>query len=151
MGKGCCAFTGHRNVKDDLDLELLEKSVIYLIEERGINTFYDGMARGFDLIAAGLVLKLKEKYSIRLIACVPCRGQDSSFSKINKNEYAEILKSCDEVIVLSERYYNGCMQARDRFMVDNAEVVLAYLNEDSGGTWYTVNYAVQANKEIFVI
>ncbi len=147
-----CAFTGHRNIKEDFSEEKLEKSVLYLIENRNVDTFLCGMARGFDLIAGQLIIKLKGKYPyLKLIACVPCRGQESLFSSQAAKLYSDTLKGCDEVKVLSERYYNGCMQARDRYMVDNADVVLGYLNEGSGGTYYTVSYAEQKGKELYII
>ena len=56
-----CAFTGHREVENDLDVKRLNQEIEALIK-RGVDTFYNGMARGFDLIAAKEVLKLKKKY-----------------------------------------------------------------------------------------
>lgn len=146
-----CAFTGHRRMRDDLDMQLLEKSIRYLIEECGVNVFYNGMARGFDLIAARTVIELKKTYRVRLIACIPCKGQERSYSAAEQAEYADILENCDEVRILSEQYYGGCMLRRDRYMVENADVILAYLREESGGTFYTVSYARQKEKHLMII
>ena len=33
------------------------------------------------------------------------------------------------------------MLKRDRYMVDNSDIVVAYLTKSSGGTYYTVKYA----------
>lgn len=151
MENVCCALTGHRNLNGELDFEILENALVNLIETRGVSTFYNGMAVGFDLAAAKLILKLKKKYDIRLIACVPCRGQENAFSEGDKFDYYHVLERCDEVNVLSDYYYTGCMQARDRFMVDNSSIVLAFLRELKGGTYYTVSYAERTGKEIFII
>ena len=43
------------------------------------------------------------------------------------------------------------MYARDRYMVDNSALLLAYDRRHEGGTYYTVTYAVQNNKKIFVV
>ena len=145
--KYCCAFTGHRNVRGDLDLNALT-SVIKNLIERGVTTFYNGIARGFDLISAQCVLKLKADYpQIKLIACVPCPEQDKYFSKEDKLTYKKVLDACDEVKILSTRYHKGCMFLRDRFMVDNSSHLIAYYRGDEGGTEYTLNYASTFEEE----
>ena len=47
---------------------------------------------------------------------------------------------------------SGCYHARNRYLVDHADSVLALYNgSPTGGTAYTVKYACQRNKEIIVI
>jgi uncharacterized phage-like protein YoqJ len=148
--KNSCAFTGHRDVVD-VDTTLLKKCIVNLIG-RGVDTFYCGMARGFDLIAAETVVELKRDYpNIKLIGCVPCPGQDRYFSNELKEKYSDLLLACDEVKMLSQHYYNGCMYLRDRFMVDNSYYLVAFLREKSGGTYYTVTYAKSSAREIIVM
>lgn len=148
-----CAFTGHRDLQADFSARKLKKTVETLIE-RGVDTFYCGMAQGFDLCAAETVLKIKKrKPLIKLIACVPCYNQERNFSEADKKRYVKILKKVDENILLSDVYYNGCMLARNRYMADRADVLVAYLNKDSGGTAYTVRYfkKIKPLYEIFFI
>jgi uncharacterized phage-like protein YoqJ len=146
-----CAFTGHREVNDYLDGQLLEKCLKNLIDQ-GVNTFYNGMAKGFDLLAAELVLKLKRTYpQIKLIACIPCLGQEKSYSDEDKSRYAAILEKCDDIKIISRTYYTGCMFARDRYMVDNSDYLVALLRHTHGGTYYTVSYAKSKNKPIIVV
>lgn len=151
MNNIACAFTGHRNVKSDFDYDKLNSEIIRLIEQENVTVFYDGMARGFDLIAAKFVIELKEKYDVKLIACIPCMGQENSYSPGEKEDYKYVLENSDEVKILSQNYYKGCMYKRNRFMVDNAEIVFAYLTENRGGTRYTVNYAIQSGKRLLLI
>jgi uncharacterized phage-like protein YoqJ len=147
----CCAFTGHRKLYDNFSEERLKNNIKNLIA-LGIDTFFDGMAMGFDLKAARCVLDLKEQFgNIKLIACIPCMGQEKYFPPELKEEYYKILSSCDCVEVLANKYYNGCMYLRDRFMVDNSDNILAYLHEDNGGTLYTVTYAHTKNKQIYIM
>ena len=42
-----CAFTGHRELEESFSLEKLRKAVETLVE-KGVETFYCGMAKGFD-------------------------------------------------------------------------------------------------------
>lgn len=147
-----CAFTGHRIVKENFNLKLLEETVKRFIND-GVTRFYCGMAMGFDLIAAGVVLKEKEENkNVELIACIPCPEQDKYFSPEDKEKYERILSLCDKKELLSDHYFKGCMLARDRYMVDCSDRILAYLNRvDEGGTAYTVSYAEQKNKEIYIL
>ena len=143
-----CALTGHRKLGDDFHLSSLEEHVERLIEE-GVVNFYCGMAQGFDLIAAEVVLKAKKNHpKVKLFACVPCPDQEKYFSLEDKNRYAAILNGCDVIERISDYYYKGCMLARDRFMVDNCSHVLAYLDKSVGGTAYTVRYAVSKVRNI---
>lgn len=144
------AITGHRTLGGDFDKEVLKNTLIGLIEE-GYDTYYCGMALGFDTVTAELLLELKKNYQVKICACVPCADQDKKFSDAQKAKYKEILSQCDEKVVLSESYYSGCMYVRNRYMVDRADLVLAYLNTDAGGTAYTVKYARKKNIKIINI
>lgn len=142
-----CSFTGHRELAD-LDVALLDRVIKNLIIS-GCTRFLCGMAQGFDLTAAESVLALKKEYpKVELVACVPCDGQSRYYSSADRARYDRVLKSCSEVIVLSEDYYQGCMHVRDRFMVDNSDVVVCYLRKKSGGTYYTVKYAKTHDKKV---
>ncbi len=143
-----CAFTGHRNVPENFDLQFFNKVVESFIKE-GITVFYSGMATGFDLIAAEQVIELRKKYGhVKLVACVPCLGQQKYYSESEKRKYEKILPLCDEVKILSDHYYNGCMLVRDRYMVDNCGTVIALLEKNDGGTAYTVRYALEKGRKV---
>ena len=145
-----CAFTGHRDLGGKFDYNLLDRGILNLVKS-GVTEFYCGMAVGFDMAAAECVLACKNEYDVKLCACIPCPEQIKNYGSADKFRYERILKRCDEIIVLSENYYKGCMLARDRFMVDNCDVLLSYLRKDSGGTFYTVNYAERKNVKIISI
>lgn len=133
-----CVFTGHRELGDDFSLRKLKKSIKTLIES-GVDTFLNGMAMGFDLVSAEMLLVVKKKYPfIKLVACMPCYHQEKYFTEKDKNRYAEILRQADEKIYVSEEYFNGCMQKRDKYMAERADVMIAYLKKPTGGTAFTV-------------
>lgn len=132
-----CAFTGHREIGVDFDLQKLENCIENLIKE-GVSEFYNGGAYGFDLIAAETVLKFKQKYPVKLIICVPFYEQDKNYSKENKARYSSILKFADEVVIVCDHYYKGCFLKRNDYMIDRADFLIAYLKEKRGGTAYTV-------------
>ena len=51
------------------------------------------------------------------------------------------MRSADDVLYISDAYYEGCMQKRNRYLVDHASLCVCYLKNCRGGTWYTVSYA----------
>lgn len=135
-----CVFTGHRVLGRDFSRTRLKQLIKSLIE-RGVENFYNGVAMGFDLLAAEQVLSLKKQYPyIKLIACIPYYGQEKYFSQRDVKRYVSVLQKADEQILLSTEYYTGCLHNRDRYMVDNADVMIAYCNKNEGGAAYTLSY-----------
>ena len=133
-----CVFTGHRDLQEDFSKKSLKNAILEMIK-LGADTFFCGMAIGFDLTAAEVLLSLKKKNpSLKLIACIPCFGQEKYFSKADQKRYVSILKKVDEKVILADAYYKGCMQVRDKYMTERADCMIAYCKKKEGGTAYTV-------------
>ena len=145
-----CAFTGHRNLEEDFSPRTLKKAIKACIE-RGVYTFLCGMAMGFDLKAASCVLEMKKKYKqIKLIACIPCNHQEKAYTEADKKTYAKLYKKADERVLLGEEYTRDCMLKRNRYMADRADVLIAYVKRNTGGSAYTVRY-FQKNYPLFFV
>ncbi len=141
-----CCFTGHRFIPGDILPELsgrLEATLHRLIRD-GIRYFGAGGALGFDTLAAETVLSLRELYpQIRLILVLPCRDQASGWRHADIMRYENTLKKADKVVYTSEHYYRGCMSRRNRHLVDNSSVCVAYCTRSTGGSACTMNYAIK--------
>lgn len=153
-------FTGHRNEKLPQTLEGMEKlknklwnEVDKAIED-GIDTFYFGGCRGFDLICAEIVsrrkrvIKMSDPKRIALICVVPFEEQAKNWRESDREVYYNILPLCDDVITLNTHYHKGCYHQRNRYMVDRSCRVICYYDGSLGGTAYTVNYATKHNLQI---
>ena len=139
LGKTACVFTGHRELNEKFNIAALDEAIERFIND-GVEKFYCGMALGFDLLAAERVIQLKSKYPrVQLIACIPCANQSEKYSPFQQKRYFEILKKCDEEICLSEFYFKGCMHARNLYMVDHSNCMIAYIKKEEGGTAFTVD------------
>lgn len=149
---GCC-FTGHR--PDALPEHGNEKKPAMLVLQTfldsaiqdavcdGITAFYTGGALGFDTIAAEAVLRLSGNDSrISLHLALPGRDQTTGWSSEQIARYNAILDRAASVWYASERCSPGSMQRRNRFLVDHSCRCIAYLRRMRGGTFYTVNYAM---------
>ncbi len=149
-----CCFTGHRDIKAE-DVPEIKKNISAEIEsliKRGIIYYGCGGALGFDTLAAEAVLELKEKYNnIRLILVLPCKDQSDSWDREDKMKYDDIMKRADKVIYTSEKYHRGCMQKRNRHLVDHSCVCIAYVRKSRGGSVYTLKYADENGLEIIFV
>ncbi len=158
--KSCC-FTGYRPSKfpfaldgSDFQYTRFENKLIdavFSLPDEGCYTFYSGMAMGFDIIAAEIVLLLRETYKkavIKLICAVPFVGQAAKFRDGWRERYDRIIKNADEVILVSDRYFPGCYQRRNEFMIDNSDFVITWFDGKAGGTANTLNYAAKNNRRI---
>ena len=63
----------------------------------------------------------------------------------------KICKAADFVKVISEKYFDFCMQKRNEYMVDQSDFVIVVRNgEKQGGTYQTFRY-VQRKKKPFIV
>lgn len=147
-----CSFTGHRIIKNENEIrKKLRETVIYLIENENVKTFINGGAIGFDMLSAEEILDLKKYYDIELKMILPCTNQDEKWKNYYRERYRTILKNADEVIYVCDKYENGCMQRRNRKMVEESDIVLGYCERRAGGTYFTMSYAEKLNKKIINI
>lgn len=149
--KACC-FTGHRSIPDEM-VGYLTKRVIdglnYLYSQ-GITTFLAGGAIGFDTIAAKAVIKYRKAHrDVRLVLVIPCRDQTKMWKLADIIIYNHIKKQADEVICLSDHYYNGCMHDRNKYLVDHSSACICYLTQLDGGTAHTVKYAKSKGLSVY--
>jgi uncharacterized phage-like protein YoqJ len=139
-------FTGHRSIpgKDYARLyDLLQQTVEQLIRD-GASIFRTGGALGFDTMAALCILNLRRQYPhIRLELILPCPTQTQGWKKTDQSTYEQILSHANAHRYVSSAYYNGVMHARNRALVDGADLCVAYLRTSHGGTAYTVSYALR--------
>ncbi len=146
--KHCVCFSGHRLHKlADTALAEIQTRLAHVIQEyvqKGFNIFYVGMADGFDMMAAEEVVNVKIKdENIRFIAVIP----NHNWREFSEHE-KDIFGKADEVIAVAEHAKTKSYHKRNRYMVDNASVLICYYNGAPGGTRYTVEYAAKQGLEV---
>ena len=155
MNRSVC-FTGHRTIA--VDKEKLSARLYALLEclvtEQKVTDFYTGGAVGWDALAALTVLKLRESYpEVKLHLVLPCSFEEQSakWNEAQKAEYQHILGLADNVEQVSDRYYNGCMKARNARLVELAsDYCICYWNPKHyrSGTGQTVRMAQKKGIEV---
>ena len=144
------SVTGHRVLRADFDKNKVKEVFLERIR-LGYDTFLIGMAVGFDTVCFQILEEIRKLLPIKIIACIPCLHQDQKFSFTQKREYERMLTSADEKILISKEYTPYCMQKRNMFMVDNSNLLVAYLRESKGGAKNTVEYAKNKNVSIIFV
>lgn len=156
-----CSFTGYRLKKlyeslGDFGLDELKAAIRAEVDElieEDFTTFQCGMALGADMMFADVVLDFKKKYpNVKLIAVIPCIGQEKAWNEKQQIKYRHILENASEVVYVSDlEYFDGCMQLRNRYLVDTCDLLLAVYDGKRGGTMQTVEYAKKSNKKTRII
>lgn len=149
-----CCFTGHRIIRRE-DFPRVQadlRRMLPRLADAGVCEFICGGALGFDTLAAQEVLLLKQSNpSIRLSLVLPCKDQAARWTPSQKETYAFIAERADHTEVLFDHYVPGCMQLRNRRMVDRSQICIAYYTGRRGGTEYTINYAKQKGIRLLVV
>lgn len=157
QNKTACCFTGHRArylPQSPAEKEALVSRLRQCVTEAvalGVTRFLAGGADGFDTIAAEAVLYCKRfAPQTSLVLALPSKTQADNWREPMRQRYADILERASEV-----RYYSECdnsafaMRARNRYLVDHADCCIAYCTRTSGGTVYTLNYALECGLPIY--
>ncbi|MDR2903805.1 MAG: DUF1273 domain-containing protein, partial [Clostridiales bacterium] len=120
---------------------------------RGYKTFISGGGLGFDLYAAAAILDLKREYPyIRLHLALPCMDYQRKWQPEQKKTLETIISQADKTVYVSEQaYFEGCMQLRNKYMVDHANLLIAAYNGSSGGTKNTIAYAEKSFIDIMLL
>ena len=141
-----CCFTGHRRLPTGeawQHLRALTERAVREAYSQGCRRFYAGGALGFDMLAAAVVCYLRdlELSDLSLHLLLPCRGQDARWSPRDRERYAEMLALADSYHYLSEEYGDGVMAARNRALVEAADLCIAYMTNPASGTGGTLAMA----------
>ena len=147
------AFTGHRIIRTG-DGERLEQDLYNLLEDliirRGYKYFGNGGALGFDLLAADVVLRLREKYpQIKLIMVLPYPDQTGKWMDTKEvDKYNKILRKADKISIVSQSYIKNCYALRNKKLVSNSSLLISYCYNPKSGTGQTVRMGEEEGLEI---
>ncbi len=156
------AFTGYRPMKmpfgydeqcplaQDFKKRLSETIEILILQ--GYRHLISGGAQGMDIMAAEAVIELRKIYpDITLEMAIPFEGQADKWSEDYRARWQHCIDEADMITLLSHRYTKQCLFARNRYMVIQADMILACYDGQPGGTQHTIEYAKQAGVKVCII
>lgn len=155
LRKHRCCFTGHRPeklTKSETEITALLEAAIRAAVNDGFVTFISGMARGVDLWAAEIVLRLRDAGApIHLICASPFEGFERSWPADWQKRYRRVWAAADYTKFVCPAYSRDCFQRRNEWMVDHSARVIAAFNGERGGTKNTIDYAARRGVPVIVI
>ena len=144
--KACCGF-GHRNVFENISSKL-DNAVEEAIAQ-GCEIFYTGAMGDFDSLFSSAVRSAKKVYPhIKLIGVKPYLTNDIN---TDKDYYTALY---DDIIIPDELagiHPKAAIKARNRWMIDNSDIVLVYTVRNFGGAYEAKRYAERNGKRLIKI
>jgi uncharacterized phage-like protein YoqJ len=146
-----CTWEEYESVGLPRMVELARNCLIRLEAEEAIS----GMALGWDIAFALAAINL----NIPLIAAIPFEGQEKRWKRKDQLLFHDTVRQSQEIVYVckekipastewSKQKIDEMMKARDHYMVDRCDKVLALYNGTSGGTSATVKYAESQGKPV---
>ncbi len=139
------SFIGHREVEHFREVEeQLERIVVGLIKTKEYVEFYVGRNGEFDLMVASVIKRSQRDYgyansSLILVLPYPIANMD-----MMEDYYDEIWLSLDKNV-----HYKSAITKRNEWMVENSDMLIAYVIRDTGGVADCLRYA--ENKEVKIV
>ena len=136
---------GHREIESLREIdELLIPRLKKLISSHEFTTFFIGRSGEFDEYAASIIKKLcevhgEEKTELTLVIPYPV-------SRLEDYD-----KYYDSIIIpesLSNAHPKAAITLRNRWMIDNSDLVIVYVKRKFGGAYEALRYAQRTNKKI---
>lgn len=141
------SMIGHRVVEDYSVEERLHELFWELLRTKEYVELYLGRNGDFDILAASVIKRLHKNYrddNSAMILVLPYPVKDYEYYK----DYY------DEIIIPDELHGvhpKAAITERNRWMVTNTDVLIAYIRNESGGTAAFVHMAEQLGRRIIKI
>lgn len=132
-------FCGHRELYDEKEAKVWLERVTENLIVNGAEKFYLGGYGAFDRLAASVLAEQKKRYpQIELVLILPYLNRRKDISPCDSSLYPS-LESVPKKLAIVRR---------NRWMVDQADVVVSYVLHSWGGAATTLEYAKQKKKRI---
>ena len=134
-------FCGHKDVSDKATVEHWLYSVCSELIDQGATEFYLGGYGNFDYLCASTLRELKKQHpNIKLILVLPYLNSSMMTEGYDETVYPP-LESVPKRFAISRR---------NEWMVQESDIVVAYVTHSWGGAAKTLEYARRKKKQIFL-
>ena len=140
-------FCGHSDVSQRGNVrQWLYEAVEGLITQETADTFLLGGYGGFDRMASFVVWELKKKYPhVKSILVLPYLQKRIN---VNSAYYESMFDLVLIPSILEGVHYKHAIVLRNRWMVEQADYVIAMVERKEGGAYATLQYAKKKKKKI---
>lgn len=144
------SFFGHREIDNPEETEKRLTDVIRdIIKNNGYVKFLIGRNGEFDWLVSSVVSRVthgnQNTYTVLVLP----------YMRASYRDHRQNFECCyNEVEICTESssaHYKSAIQICNRSMVDRSDLVVCFIDHNSGGAYKTVQYAVKQNKKIINI
>ncbi len=135
-----CTFIGHRDCSKDIKEKLIFE-IENLILYQNANTFYVGTQGGFDRLVYECLCELEEKYIIKVVVVLAYlnREDELTYYDTKKTVFPDCLTKTPPRFAISKR---------NDYMLQNAEYLICYLDNQFSNTYEFVLGAIKRKMKI---
>ena len=143
------SFFGHRRIYDQLRLDReLDELIIRLLREHSYVEFLVGRDGDFDQLVSSAIRRCQREYGHLNSSHIWVMPYLTAFFRDNEEAcyaYYDEIEICEESSV---KHFKAAFQSRKRHMVDRSDLVVFYVEANEGGTYQTMQYAIQQGKNL---
>ena len=144
-------FFGHREIDNPLEVEeQLYDIVLHLLESKEYVEFLVGRNGEFDQLVSSTVRRVKRNHrddNSALVLVLPYLSAEYEKNEEALQDYYDEVEICQSS---SAAHFKAAMQLRNREMVDRSDLVVCYIEHNSGGAFQTVQYAKRKTKRLLI-
>ena len=141
------AFFGHRYIENLFKTEeLLEEQIRMLINEKEYVDFLVGRNGEFDQCVSSTVLRVRKNVRDDNSSLVLVLPYPTAEYLNNENYFHGYYTDVEILPIASKAHPKSAIQIRNREMVNRADLIICYVDENHGGAWQTIQYAIKQGK-----
>ena len=143
------SFFGHRYIDNYFAVEKkLEELVRELLMTKTYVEFLIGRDGEFDQIVASTVKAVKRSVGDSNSALVWVMAYPKAEYSNNEESFDDYYDEIEVCETSSQCHFKPAIQVRNRNMVDRSDLVVCFVERDSGGAYSTLQYAQKQEKQV---
>lgn len=141
------SFFGHRHIDNPFPIEkVLDVLIGSLLRSKEYVEFLVGRNGDFDQLVSSAICRCKREIREDNSAHVWVLPYATADYRDNEEDYRAYYDEI-EVFDSAGKHFKAAFQARNRNMVDRADLVVFYVERNEGGAYQTMRYAIQQGKQ----
>ena len=133
-----CTFFGHSDTPETIK-PMLKATITEVIEKENVTDFYVGNHGNFDRMAISILSELEKTRSIRFFVVLAYQPTEKESAYLT---HSVLLSG---IVPLPPRFTSN---SRNRFMLENADIVITYVTHSWGGAAKFKQMAEKRQKRI---
>lgn len=141
---------GHRFIDDSQTVEQKLYELLRIIMSRGDREveFLVGRNGDFDLMTASVVRRLKKEINAENVFLTLVLPYETAELRNNTEAFENFYDSIEICEASSDQNFKYAITARNRDMIDRSDLVVVYVENQSGGAYQSLRYAEKNDKRI---